>query len=920
MNMIKRGCTTIIRQSGKSVLLFSLVLILGVITAGAISVHLAINNTNRNLLHQIPNAMTIGENPNLAWTYFDYDFDNPELFNRPRLTPELVSLIGELPYVQHFDYMESTYLYSFEQRGYWGWQSENISDFEGPISGGFSLLGTSRNTLIQFEIGTMNLTEGRGFTEEELLPSTERAPIIISEQVAWTNNLRSGDLFQLYSLIFMNHQDWVNFMDGINLGDIEYKQISMEFEVVGLFDVPITSEVQNMGNFLGADSEAHQLATALNTLYVPNWAIRNISERTRKALYEIWEAQGVHDGLSPSSALNASSILNLYIVDHDDMTAFREAAEPFLPSQFYQIYDFSYRIQHLGGAMANLQDIADWVLFGSIGATLITLSLLFILTLKDRIIEMGIYLALGEKKWKIYLQVLFEALSISFLAITLALFMGNILSQNLSQAMVVSEINEQWEARDRFDWPGGALVFARLAIPNPSLSPEEMIELFDTSLTAETMGVFYLVGLGTVAVSTLMPLAWLLSMNPRNILLGETSKPVSSGFKPKHLGVLGAILASVLMLTWWLSEDDTIPKKLELYEEVHESLSMEQQQKWDMIVSRVETGFSAWDEALVFAVMENLTVSLREGDEPIGEELRTLINRYGLRGDFSHASIGIGSLENEDEVVLLLHFENLSHNQLMEEFFALQDRELASWLASGGRERLEAAFERVEVVSELGSWEILYFDRFKVEGRGSLVLRETVALNSPEDEEHHLLYGTIIPIPAPIWIVGEHLPAGRYLISSAERTGERMTELEWNTSSLEDRVVILQEGRTVDERFSAGRIMVYLEEGDQIQISGIVYATPITERRLSDVVGRGMWTVGKDVAPGLVDLAPIARTGRISLERDGEILFSEVVGSGFLAEGREIPGIPRVRAHLQIGDTLHVSRIPQVSIAPFTIE
>ena len=56
---------------------------------------------------------------------------------------------------------------------------------------------------------------------------------------------------------------------------------------------------------------------------------------------------------------------------------------------------------------------------------------------------MGIYLALGERKEKIALQLLLETLFVSFFAITIAVFTGNILAKNISYKMLKNQLNEQ---------------------------------------------------------------------------------------------------------------------------------------------------------------------------------------------------------------------------------------------------------------------------------------------------------------------------------------------------------------------------------------------------------------------------------------------------------------------------------------------
>ena len=51
------------------------------------------------------------------------------------------------------------------------------------------------------------------------------------------------------------------------------------------------------------------------------------------------------------------------------------------------------------------------------------------------------------------------------------------------------------------------------------LTVDEMIEAFDTTLTIEAIIWFYVVGIGTVMISTLIPIVYLVKLNPKKVLL-----------------------------------------------------------------------------------------------------------------------------------------------------------------------------------------------------------------------------------------------------------------------------------------------------------------------------------------------------------------------------------------------------------------
>ena len=175
--------------------------------------------------------------------------------------------------------------------------------------------------------------------------------------------------------------------------------------------------------------------------------------------------------------------------------------------------------------MSTLQNIRNWVFYGSIGATILILSLLITLFLYDRRQEMGIYLALGEKKNKIIFQILLEIMVIAFIGITLAVFTGHLISSHLSQNMLENELLVQLGERGRTSDNGAELtILDRLGISTNMMSAEELMASFEISLDTRTVGLFYMVGLGVIALSTIIPVTYVLTLSPQQALIGDYKK------------------------------------------------------------------------------------------------------------------------------------------------------------------------------------------------------------------------------------------------------------------------------------------------------------------------------------------------------------------------------------------------------------
>jgi len=161
-------------------------------------------------------------------------------------------------------------------------------------------------------------------------------------------------------------------------------------------------------------------------------------------------------------------------------------------------------------------NITNVMMWGAIIAAILVITLVVTLFLHDRRHEIGIYLSLGEKRSKILWQILTEVLVVSVVGIMIALFVGNIISNQMSQNILRNEMIAFDESRDWWErFPSTMEIY----FGQRELTPELMLEAFDTSLSTEIIILFYTVGLGTVAIATLIPIIYIVKLEPKKVLL-----------------------------------------------------------------------------------------------------------------------------------------------------------------------------------------------------------------------------------------------------------------------------------------------------------------------------------------------------------------------------------------------------------------
>lgn len=514
MNLFKRAITSIIRKPVKSIILLFLIVILGSVTAGAITVRGAIHNTDANLRRNMRPLTSIV----MDWEAWDEHVEDFHIMDtsfptRPFLTSEDIHSIGHLEYVYFYDYfiqwgtIESRDLIRDYTSEYNHWNHPG-----GFPTTQFMLMGTAHTELIQAELEAIRIIQGRQFELNEHNSSSGSIAAIVSEEFASVNNLSLSSVFTLGHW-FIEPDDWGNTHAWESFhfdGDDILVHLEFEFEIVGIFE---------LGDRIDEDDydEIWRRWELLWTIYIPNWAAEDISRQWQETNISILESFN-HEWLVFHRRVNLTppSIMSLFILESPlDMADFIDAATPYLP-EFYQFEDMSATFDAIANSMVTLRSIADWVLWISILATVLILSLLIILFLRDRRYEMGVYLALGERKGKIISQILMEVLAISIVAISVSIFIGSAISGVVSHNMLMTELmleeEEEWEF-------GSRSIFHNLGIPENNLSIDEMMEQLDTSLTLQTISLFYIVGLGAVSFSTIIPVIYIVKLNPKENLL-----------------------------------------------------------------------------------------------------------------------------------------------------------------------------------------------------------------------------------------------------------------------------------------------------------------------------------------------------------------------------------------------------------------
>jgi len=491
MSNLKRAIVSLVRQPVKSSIFLILVFILGVLIAGAISVHHAIMHTNQNLRSRMPAVAMVEYN-------FDFEYAMAILeetgewpmIEIDTLTREIVHEIGTIPQVSGFDFTITVPITIAPELEPWVPLDYNEPlefhyRMESELGVEVLINGVETVDFLDIRSSFMELVDGRSFTSEELMTKSDQFPVLISSGFAETNGLTMGSIFDVR--IFVVDFDELTGATETFLG-VEYP-----LEVIGIFD-PIPPDYdEEHGLIIGRRESRFQ-----HRMYISNLAAQEIVNELLREL---------------PTADFSDSFQNLFLLnDPLDFEEFDEAVRG-MPGNWRTI-DYSMGFDAISLAMVHLQDIANVVLLLAIVATIAIIGLLVLLFLNDRKHEIGVYLALGAKKKGIIFQVAVELVILALIGMTCALLVGNVLARNISQEMLRQELTNPTHVNeiDHVHW------LEELGY-RFAMTHEEMLVAYEIQLGVREVVWFYVAGLGTVLIATILPIAKIVQTNPKKVLL-----------------------------------------------------------------------------------------------------------------------------------------------------------------------------------------------------------------------------------------------------------------------------------------------------------------------------------------------------------------------------------------------------------------
>lgn len=370
----------------------------------------------------------------------------------------------------------------------------NSMEKGGAMGGGKMMMGTGdvtikgiNNYLMSEEYvdGEVELTDGREITEDDL----DSNVVMVESTFAEENDIKVGDTFSIESVSFSSPDEE---------NDDSEDTTTIEVEVVGIYT---SSETVDSMGFKNTASLPY------NTIYAPYTLVSTLNGNT--------DETGVDS-------------IKFYLDDPNNVDEFVEYAEGLddIDTDTYSIDSGSAQYESMIEPIENVASFSKTTIivvtiFG--GAIL---ALIVMLSIKSRINEIGMLMALGEKRIKIIGQLLIESLVTLVIAFGISIALSGVITDKVADKLLQNELTtstteasshggSQSADGNMGERPSGG------NMPGGNRSKQETTEkISEMNVSISGSDVMSMAGLSVlvVIVATALPSIIIMRYNPKKIL------------------------------------------------------------------------------------------------------------------------------------------------------------------------------------------------------------------------------------------------------------------------------------------------------------------------------------------------------------------------------------------------------------------
>ncbi len=533
MNFLKRALKNITRGKTKTCLLIITFFLIGNLVIVGLGITSAAENAKKKARMSMNPVVNVTTDYRKWYDYVDSltDEEREEIYenyrqNFPYITSEMIYQLMEDGRVRAVNALTVSTVYAdgFEAvplnndreneenggRSCWTdeFGNEECYTYESPS---VAIKSNMYDNMIEFESGMFEIVDGRFYTQDEI--DNAKPVCLITDQLAEYNNLNIGDILS----VRMGQKDMLErYKDYMTEEDA-----TLNLEIIGIYH---TSKVidENSEDFQWLDKyeSPYNWVLAPSPVVVDAQIRMSIAQdRYYNAMYGDEEPVIDESNYDRDSWMAVSSA-TIMINDPLDVEDFINDNKDSL-GEYRKFESDNTTFKQMSRPLDTLSLFANIIVWIVVVNAIVIITLTTALTLKNREYEIGVMLSIGVTKAKIVMQFFVELVIVAVLGFTLAVLSGSMIAGQVGKVVMDYQVATEDQYADEEESNDYYYIGNELWNTNyfTDITQEEILKEYEVQISPLIIGEIYILGLGVVFLSILIPSAMIMRFNPKKILM-----------------------------------------------------------------------------------------------------------------------------------------------------------------------------------------------------------------------------------------------------------------------------------------------------------------------------------------------------------------------------------------------------------------
>ncbi len=538
MNFINRAFKNVTRRLSKSILLVLTFFLIGNLVIIGLGVSSASESAKTLTRQKMRAVVTYELDYDKIWRYADTITDEDELQefynNYPRIKVEDVTTFLSDPRVKIANSISSNMWYidsansldfvhlnnSREQNMEENQGTSCYMDADGVMQcetykePTFFIKSNMYPGMIEFEEGDYKVVRGRFYNEEEIKDGS--LVCLISEALAQVNGISVGDSITLASNWMSNYY--------ANAG-ISEEDLDVVLEVIGIYshNSPLTPDAPNYDYASPYENPDNMILMPSTSVYLASLAMQQKEYDYFAQVYPDEEYYQNPDNRPSVENMEKNMYINdvtLLLDDPLNVDQFVEDYQNTL-SQFTSLDANNDEFNRLAKPLDTLSMYADFIVWLVVINAIVIITLVTALTLKTREYEIGVLLSVGASKLKVIAQFFVELAIVAIIGFSLSVVSGSLIAKRIGNVVLEAQIASSDVNGNEDEL--GYYEYTSLWDTDytTDITIEDLISEYEVKISPLIIAEIYVLGLGIVLISVIIPSFMIMRYNPKKILMNQ---------------------------------------------------------------------------------------------------------------------------------------------------------------------------------------------------------------------------------------------------------------------------------------------------------------------------------------------------------------------------------------------------------------